>query len=92
MHGLTLSEKEIIADLGKVWDDFNRVVGDGLTLQGDVFPEDSLFVDDYTPEEVAREFWSNVITWVDMGYLPVVTVLMPDGTSHDIDLEKHDDD
>ncbi len=62
------------------------------TIQVDVFPEDSILLDDdsdgttYTPRDVAREAWANIQGWVDNGYQPIITVTMPDGSSHDIDL------
>lgn len=49
---------------------------------------DEQFEDTYTPEQVAREAWSNIIDWVNNGYRPVLTVTMPDGSTHDIDLER----
>lgn len=67
------------------------------TLQVDIFPEDSFLLDadddemdenDYTPEQVAREAWSNISDWVMQGYQPVITVTMPDGTEHLIDTEE----
>lgn len=70
-----------------------------VTLQIDVFPEDTFLLDNvdenwevdpggdiYTPRQVAVEAWNDIIQWVRDDYLPVLTVLMPDGTSHEIDL------
>lgn len=67
-----------------------------VTLQADVFPEDSFLLDPeneglttYTPEQVALEAWENQIAaWVRDGYRPILTVHMPDGSNHDVDLDR----
>lgn len=67
-----------------------------VTLQIDIFPEDSFLLDDedsdlprveYTPLEVAAEAWERIGGWAAEGYMPVLTVIMPDGTRVDVDLE-----
>ena len=40
-----------------------------------------------SPEDAAKKAWESVQRWVREGYLPVVTVVMPDGEGHDVDLE-----
>lgn len=66
-----------------------------VLLQADVFPEDSFLLDsedaEITPWAVAVEAWSNIMDWAAQGYQPIVTVLMPDGSEHTIDLEKGED-
>jgi hypothetical protein len=65
-------------------------------LQCDVFPEESLLSlgdvlnesGSYVPDQVAVAAWSEVCDWVTNGYFPVVTVLMPDGSEHTIDVEE----
>lgn len=54
-------------------------------LEGDVFPEADK---QWTPEQVAEAFWEDVQSWVDNGYLLVVTVTMEDGSTHEVDLER----
>jgi hypothetical protein len=60
-----------------------------VTIQLDVFLDEGPLGDiaDPTPADVAREAWSSVGDWLSTGYQPVVTVAMPDGSTHDVDLE-----
>lgn len=57
-----------------------------MTLHLDVFGPDSP-----TPREAAETGWDTVRRWVREGYEPIVTVAMPDGTKHEIDLEHEED-
>ena len=57
-----------------------------VTLRADVFPQEAVLPEDYTPEQVAREAWSSITEWVKDGYQPVLTVRMEDGTEHKVDL------
>ncbi len=57
-----------------------------VTLQADVFPQEAMLPEDYTPEQVAREAWSSITEWVEDGYQPILTVRMEDGTEHLVDL------
>jgi len=54
------------------------------TLQCDVFPATDEEASDAVA--LARKAWSDITDWVHSGYLPVITVVTEDGTSHDIDL------
>lgn len=58
-----------------------------VTIQIDVMPRD----EGWTPEQAAEEAWADVQDWVHTGYRPVVTVVMEDETSHDVDLEEWSD-
>ncbi len=57
-----------------------------VTLRADVFPQEAMLTEGYTPEQVAREAWSSITEWVEDGYQPVLTVRMEDGTEHLVDL------
>ena len=57
-----------------------------VTLRADVFPEEAVLPEDYTPEQVAREAWVSIAEWVKDGYQPLLTVRMEDGTEHIVDL------
>lgn len=59
-----------------------------VTLRADVFPQEALLPEGYTPEQVAREAWSSIAEWVKDGYQPLLTVRMEDGTEHVVDLEQ----
>jgi hypothetical protein len=67
-----------------------------VILQCDVFPEDHPVYDQHdsedqgscTPNHVALMAWMEVCDWVANGYFPMVTVLMPDGSRHEIDVEE----
>lgn len=61
----------------------------------DIIPEDSFLLDrdedegdDYAPRDVALEAWSVIRRWADEGYLPIIEVTMPDGSTHLVDLEQ----
>lgn len=66
-----------------------------FNLEGIVFIDDSIILDDdslsaedVTAEMVAREAWSQVVSWVqEGGYLPSVSIKMPNGFEVEIDLE-----
>jgi hypothetical protein len=57
-----------------------------VTLRADVFPQEAMLPEDYTPEQVAREAWSSIKEWVEDGYQPTLRVRMEDGTEHLVDL------
>lgn len=56
-------------------------------LQNDVFPPEGKTL---TAEEVAQAAWEEIKQWVRDGYLPYLTVKMPDGRAVDVDLEELD--
>ena len=66
-------------------------------LEGNVFIEESILmyeeqsparkIGDVTAQEVAREAWSQICSWVREGYLPIITVILPDGSKATVDLE-----